>query len=176
MGSRSVLFKAVSLALLLLSIWAAWGSSRNSTLLAIPMLCLLVAIVLSRFYLRPKSQPQPVVQMGSRQLSRLQQLVEQGADVNQKEGNDGRTALMNAVWAEKPENVAYLLQAGADANAMDRYGRTALMEAAYWGYSEIVKMLVEAGADVRATSHDDLTAAAFAEANGHKEIAEYLQR
>jgi ankyrin repeat protein len=89
-------------------------------------------------------------------------LIDSGVDVNQAEGNEGRTALMQAVWLGNLKNIKLLIDSGADVNAKDKHGRTALMEAAYWGYVDAVNMLIEAGADIDAKSDLEMTALDFA--------------
>ncbi|MCL4299046.1 MAG: ankyrin repeat domain-containing protein [Anaerolineae bacterium] len=83
---------------------------------------------------------------------------------------------MNKAWQAATqqgdvEQVRYLLEAGADINARDRYGQTALMNAARTGQVELVRLLVEQGAALNTTAKYNLTALMLAIINGHIKIA-----
>lgn len=80
-------------------------------------------------------------------LERVQKLVVQGADVNEKAVRD-ETALMLAALAGQGEIVNYLLQRGANIDARNASGMTTLHAAAYAGQTEIVSLLIAKGADV----------------------------
>ncbi len=103
-------------------------------------------------------------------LEALQNLIEQGADVNAKKDIDSmnntrvdsHTVLMASVEANQYQAVAMLLAAGADVNAevripfwlcphklmSGRGGLTALVIAVEQDNLEMVKLLIDAGADV----------------------------
>ena len=85
-------------------------------------------------------------------LDRIQKLVVQGADVNEKAVRD-ETPLIIAALAGKGEIVNYLLQRGADIDARSASGLTALHAAAYAGQTEIVSLLVAKGALVNDASN-----------------------
>ena len=53
--------------------------------------------------------------------------------------------------------VKFLLEEGADIEAIDNFGRTALMWATSWGHLKIAKFLIDKGADVNATDNDGRT-------------------
>ena len=95
-------------------------------------------------------------------------LMKQGADVNP---SGGVTPLMGAVRGQQVEMIKWLLDKGADPDALDQNGYTALMWAAeeYPGTdetgrdkiqlaAEILTILVEAGAKVNARGADGKTA------------------
>jgi ankyrin repeat protein len=106
-------------------------------------------------------------------------LLEKGADVNAV-NKDGKTAWMIALTdeirtylAEKVAEtnaltraaegghlnlVRFLVNRGADVNAVDQSGMTALMHAAERGHFEIVELLVKHRADVNAVNKDGKTA------------------
>ena len=69
---------------------------------------------------------------------------EQGGDVN-KPGSLGITALMEAVTIMDKDKIQYLIEKGADVNAVSDNGRTAYTYA--FGNDAIVKMLKDAGAN-----------------------------
>ncbi|KIH87757.1 hypothetical protein SPBR_04625 [Sporothrix brasiliensis 5110] len=70
--------------------------------------------------------------------------------------------------------VRQLLQAGADANAVDASGRSALMYAAADGQLRIAQMLLEAGADVDAATMYGDTALTLAVQKGHVAMVQQL--
>jgi len=79
----------------------------------------------------------------------VQELVEQGADVNYGDAC-GETALMSACRGGKLEIVKFLIDSKADVNKHfpDKTGWTALMHAAHYGFPDLVSYLVSVGADV----------------------------
>ncbi|TCK33767.1 ankyrin repeat protein [Paraburkholderia sp. BL8N3] len=89
-------------------------------------------------------------------LFKVQQLVQQGADIGAKDGR-GLDALSYAVINERPEVVSYLLRHGASANAEDGKGITALIISATVGNNGIVEDLYKHGAEVNQAAHDGIT-------------------
>ena len=106
-------------------------------------------------------------------LDAVIELVEKGADVNQK-GFGDHTALMKASENGHLEIVEKLIEANADVNETDSRGYTALIWASYNGRLEIVETLIEKGADVNETDSRGHTALMWASRNGHLEIVEKL--
>lgn len=101
-------------------------------------------------------------------------LIQAGADINARLGDDGRTALMVACNAGNGEIVRQLVQAGADVNARTE-DSTALIEAARCGASEPVRLLVQAGADFQAKDSKGRTALDNAVAYKWWEVADVLR-
>lgn len=84
----------------------------------------------------------------------LRLLLERGADVHAREGEDPemarrRTALHHAVLGGQPAAAALLLDAGADPNVLDSHGETPLNRALECGNAGLVRLLLENGASVR---------------------------
>ena len=75
-------------------------------------------------------------------------LLQSGADIYAKGGDQQITILMLSVLRGNTSIVQYLLDEGASVNTQDRKGDTALMLASSSGHSEIVRLLLNYGADV----------------------------
>ena len=107
---------------------------------------------------------------------RVRELINQGADVNQRDDN-GRTALMFAVVNRHSETVKVLLEHGADVNAKSNQGGTALMGAAMNGELGMVQALLDKGADLDARLHEtNESAATLAASHGYDDIARLLSQ
>lgn len=102
-------------------------------------------------------------------------LVENGADVEAKDSEYGRTALS---WAAENGHTAIsklLVDNNADLETKDvRYGRTALSWAAGKGCEAVVKLLIEKGAKVDAKSNHGWTALWCAAKKGCKSVVKLL--
>ena len=107
-------------------------------------------------------------------LSRLQKLIEQGADINASNAM-GRTALMGAIYFRNTRVVKELLIEGADVNAKDNNGRTALMIAVNRQDMELTGLLLDAGADVSVADNKNKTALTIAETLKDKELTKMLE-
>ncbi len=81
----------------------------------------------------------------ARNMSLVQFLIEQGADVNAATGS-GQTALKTTVSHGDIEIAVLLLHHGAKLNAIDRLRGTALDVAAYSGRIDMVQLLLNVGA------------------------------
>ena len=75
-------------------------------------------------------------------------LVQSGADLNIKAGEEQGTALMYAAARGHTSIVQYLLDEGAPVNTQDVNGVTSLMIASVFGHSEVVRVLINYGADL----------------------------
>ena len=82
---------------------------------------------------------------GMGDLERLNQLLDQGLDVNIGD-RTGVTALMRAAYHGQLPIVQALIERGADLNAKDNGGLTALMMAKHAGHQDTVDSLLAAGA------------------------------
>ena len=160
--------------LLLVGLVITWKSIQDWRYLIILVILCGLAIIWEQIYRKKPIARPAIVRAGGGSLKQLKKVIAQGANVNEVEENEGRTALMNGVLANKVENVSLLLSVGVDVNARDKYGRTALMEAAYWGNEEIVEKLLLAGADASIESNDGMTSLSFAKSNRNQKIIELL--
>jgi ankyrin repeat protein len=103
----------------------------------------------------------------------LRTLVQQGADVNAREG-DGATALLWAAYKDDVESAELLIRAGADVNAANDLGATPLWAAARNANPAMARLLLDARA------HTDIplllgeTPLVTAARSGSAEIAEML--
>ncbi|MGI9471928.1 MAG: ankyrin repeat domain-containing protein, partial [Rubripirellula sp.] len=71
----------------------------------------------------------------------VQLLLDEGADVNAKDSNEGFTPLMMAAGLDQPEIVKILLENGADKDAEDDDMDKAIDHARRENFAKIVKML-----------------------------------
>lgn len=105
----------------------------------------------------------------------MKQLVEAGADVNQKnKGTFDTTPLYVAASENRIDAAKFLIEHGADVNLSLSDGATPLMIAAEKGYDEIVEVLVENSANMEAQNTNGVRALSFAAWNGHLKIVETL--
>jgi ankyrin repeat protein len=72
----------------------------------------------------------------------LRWYLERGPDLDVQNGLSKRTALVHAVYTDKPELATILVESGADVNVKSRYGETALLWAACKGEVERVELLL----------------------------------
>ncbi|KAI1126751.1 acyl transferase/acyl hydrolase/lysophospholipase [Nemania abortiva] len=103
----------------------------------------------------------------------LQDLVDQGADVNAKD-HEGETALFKAAKGGHEAAVMLLLDAGAIAGSRWDSGRTPLAFAAQNGHEHLVQILLEYGADPGSKSNTGRTPSLLAAQNGHMDIVRML--
>jgi hypothetical protein len=107
-------------------------------------------------------------------LKSVRALVEKGANLNARD-NDGRTALLWAVWHWNcnADVARFLIEKGADVNAYDKNGKTPLMTAANLGFTEAVRLLVEKGADLNV--QDEMGETALMQACGSSPHADVVR-
>eukprot|EP00697_Spironema_sp_BW2_P002458 gnl/Spiro4/13273_TR7049_c0_g1_i2.p1 gnl/Spiro4/13273_TR7049_c0_g1~~gnl/Spiro4/13273_TR7049_c0_g1_i2.p1 ORF type:complete len:145 (+),score=12.05 gnl/Spiro4/13273_TR7049_c0_g1_i2:241-675(+) len=83
-------------------------------------------------------------------LRDVQRLVAEGADLDSTDSSVyGRTPLHWACCQNADPSIAiFLLERGADPNALDEYGESPLFYACRYGHADLVRALIECGADV----------------------------
>jgi uncharacterized protein len=107
-------------------------------------------------------------------LERVSALLDQGIPIDER-GEDGRTVLHWAAFADQREVVALLLSRGADVRSVDSAGATPLHLAAAEGHAETVTLLLGAGADPLARTKEGQTPLEMAVARGHSSAARVLR-
>jgi ankyrin repeat protein len=86
----------------------------------------------------------------------------------------GRTALMAATYANQPEAVALLLEAGANVDLQDDMRNNPFLYSGAEGLMEILKLTNEAGADPTITNRYGGVAIIPAAEKGHLDAVRYL--
>jgi hypothetical protein len=85
--------------------------------------------------------------VGTTNREALQQHLDAGTNINEKDPFGGSSPLISAALFDKREMAKLLIDAGADINFQNHDGSTALHVAAFFCRPEIVKMLLEKKAD-----------------------------
>ncbi|KAG1704572.1 hypothetical protein DVH05_005503 [Phytophthora capsici] len=99
-------------------------------------------------------------------LSRVKKLVRRGADVNERDKNNGPTALTVAAMEGNLQVVRYLVGKGADQKANNVFAASPLIEAAYEGHSRVDVL--------NAVDKDGNTALIRATKQGHLDVVKFL--
>ena len=107
-------------------------------------------------------------------LTRVMQLVEQGADKNDVNVPFEVTALYIAAERGHLAVVRYLVEQKADMEQDDEFGWTPLFTASVRGHLEVVRYLLEQGANRDKINNCGLTSLHFAAGYGHLEITKLL--
>ena len=105
-------------------------------------------------------------------LEWTKRLVHQGAQVRRA----GWSPLHYAASGPEPGVVGFLLDAGAEVDAVSPQGSTALMLAARYGDERCVDVLLRRGADPRTKNPHGAVAADYARAAGRDRLASRLER
>jgi ankyrin repeat protein len=111
---------------------------------------------------------------GSQELAEA--LLAKGAEIDARSTNSMKnTPLHAAVAGRRAALVKFLLERGANANALQSGGWSALQGAAQSGDREMVETLIAHGANVNARAENNQCALDMALMRGHQEIAELLE-
>jgi ankyrin repeat protein len=110
------------------------------------------------------------------QIRMVRRILGLGADVNARDRDDNRTALMHAAFNGHADVCALLINKGADVNAKSNaFGWTALMHAASRNRNaEICELLLKNGADLEAENSTGMTALEFSKSNSEGKTFGYL--
>lgn len=100
-------------------------------------------------------------------------MIANGADINAVD-EDGRTALMMALFRQQAETSVALVQAGADLEARDKRKKNALMFAAEQGVCDAIVAIAKRGADLNAQDRSGSTALMLAVLKGQREAVASL--
>ncbi|WP_223836633.1 ankyrin repeat domain-containing protein [Paenibacillus oceani] len=100
-------------------------------------------------------------------------LILQGAAIDARDDR-GRTAVMAATHANKPETVKALIGAGANIHIQDGRQDNPFLYAGAEGLLDILKLTIEAGADTKRTNRYGGTALIPAAERGHVDIVKEL--
>jgi ankyrin repeat protein len=114
-----------------------------------------------------------VLRMGKGDRHYVEQHVSDWADVNKRTTAIG-TPLRGAIFLDRPEIVALLIEHGADIEMPDDHGRRPIMLAAIEGRLECVKVLLKAGANPYGGKTGNELPMNYALGRGHKQVAEVL--
>ena len=110
-----------------------------------------------------------------REIARLQRMLANSPDLlNAPQGSDNETPLQTATRQDQARVVEYLLNAGADINALGGSGITALSTAALAGHKRMVDLLLRAGAKVDARGPGNITPLLVAVARERTQVVQTL--
>jgi hypothetical protein len=102
-------------------------------------------------------------------------LIEEGADINEKDPGAGASPLHYAVMKGKLPMIELLISRGADVASRTRNGTTALHTAVLYSRLEAADLLIAAGADVNAQSASGATPLKLAETAKNDRMAALLR-
>ena len=101
-------------------------------------------------------------------------LLDAGADIETKSGDNGNTPLMEAVFVRDPKSINRLLELNCELNEQNKNGQTALIVAVANGYTEIAEELIWEKADISPRDNLGMTARKYAELFHHTQIMTLL--
>ena len=109
-----------------------------------------------------------------RDLEKVKELLDQGADVDVRQRTYHGTPLQYAASFGRLEAARLLLENKASVDSTDAMGRTPLMWAAWKGHAELVEALLDAGAEVNLATPKKWTALHYAASKKQREAAKLL--
>ena len=129
---------------------------------------LMAAVVLA---VAANTQAQDIVDAVTRgDLARVKELVEKNPELAKSRTPRSATLLHVAARLDNDAIAAYLIEKGADVNAVQDDSRTPLLEAGI----KVTRVLVEHGADIEYTTPDGFSAVSLALHTGDEEVVDYL--
>jgi ankyrin repeat protein len=138
------------------------------------MLIALVALCVPASLCQASVEPELTLAIRQKNVPKVQQLLDGGANVNERDEGDEQTPLMWAAQVKDTALVRILLERGAAVNAQDDFGKTALMFAVEKDDADIIKLLLRHGADVSVRTVKGAMAADIAHARGHVLVVKLL--
>ena len=142
--------------------------------------CVSRSLPLARALLEAGADPSdgvtlPIAASGG-DVAALELLLEFGVDVNRPWASDGASPVYAMMqWSRTPVGIYWLLDHGADANAVFAQNGETLMHAAARGWNvEMVERLAARGADVTRPRADGRSPYAVARLNGNADVADWL--
>jgi hypothetical protein len=107
-------------------------------------------------------------------LTEVQNLIREGADVNKATKEDGATPLHIAAEKGQLSMVQYLVLQGADVDKATSHGGTPLYLAAFKGFLAVIQCLIQQGADMNKATNDGATPLLMAAQEDHLAVVQYL--
>jgi uncharacterized protein len=114
-----------------------------------------------------------LAEAGSGDVAGISAALDAGANVDARDA-EGRTALLLATIANRPEAVRRLLRGGADVDMQDDQLDNPFLYAGAEGLIDVLRVVNEAGADPTITNRYGGTALIPASERGHVEVVRYL--
>jgi len=109
-------------------------------------------------------------------IHKIQKLIESGNDpINKKYSIHDETMLHYVARYNWIQMVQYLIENGADVNALDGHIGTPLHDAAGSGNMCVIKYLLDCGANKSHLNRENETAAEVARSRGYCEVAKYIE-
>jgi len=106
--------------------------------------------------------------------ARVRQLIEVGAELETRVGEDSDTPLLVAAGYSRKTCLRLLCEAGAKVDALDDNGWSALMLAAFRGDAGVTEILLEHRADTEIKGGYGYTALILAAEKGHEKVVKLL--
>eukprot|EP01039_Chlorochromonas_danica_P009384 gene9384-10364_t len=107
-------------------------------------------------------------------LTRLEDQWRCGSRNATQRDENGTSLLHHSVWRNNTTITRFLINHGAEVNAVGQGGKTALHLASHQGYLEVARLLLESGSNVDQVDTDKHTALHYAAHECRKEVAELL--
>ena len=107
----------------------------------------------------------------------VKMLIEQGANIESRSPTFDKTPIFYAAYSGSRSSIGYLLDAGADATAVDSSGNNCLREALIGcGFVDVVETLLKAGASLEHKNQEGLTMREVGLKYGNEEIKAFLNK